>query len=690
MLKKILVAAVLSFCTVLFCADFTTVEKGFLTVLMISPPEMDSLPRRVSPEAFEAIRLQKLADSLNLKLKINFVNNLSELLPALREGKGDIAASMLTITPERDKIYNFSTPFYYSNELLITNSENKSFKDIKSLEGKSVAVAYYSSQFNTALQLRKKFKKLNIVQASADATVSDLIEAVGAGVYEYAIVDEIYLENYKAYADDVKSVYQFNEKQKIAWALNRNNEGLLKKVNEFIAQHHTFNNIPTDKRTWSEIKKLGYLRVLVRNNPYTYYLYKGQIKGFEYELVSLFAKKNGLVPFFVVVPEWEYLIPWFNDGKADMIASTMTHDQVRDAIKGIEFCRPYGKFTEQIIGRKSEPVKNLAGLAGRTICVRMSSSYWNTAKKIQDTGIKVNLLAVPENMETFEILDMVASGNYDLTICDSNIADVEIENTDKIQPFFNVGEAKSYGWIVRDGEQEFMKAVDSFFTGLQKSSDFNVIYARYFSRNRYVDDVKDDETNWHPALERFGPLIKKYSGKYGFHWLLVVSQILQESRFDHSVRSSVGGIGLMQLLPDTAKDLGVNPYEPEGNIHGGTKYLSQLRDKKFFDDANAMNKLCFALASYNGGLGHILDARKLASSIGRDPNIWVGNVEYAVRLLSQEKYAKKARYGYCRSDEIIWYVRNIMTKYFAYVQEERFKKPDAPLPEDLKGEKKDK
>lgn len=122
----------------------------------------------------------------------------------------------------------------------------------------------------------------------------------------------------------------------------------------------------------------------------------------------------------------------------------------------------------------------------------------------------------------------------------------------------------------------------------------------------------------------------------------------------------------MQLMPATAREVGVkDPFDPDENIRGGTYYLRK-QYRRVPDEVDDINTTCFALAAYNGGYGHLIDARKLAEKQGRNPDLWVDNVDHAYALLSEPYYAKRAKYGYCRSREIIGYVRKIMSRYAAY------------------------
>jgi len=81
---------------------------------------------------------------------------------------------------------------------------------------------------------------------------------------------------------------------------------------------------------------------------------------------------------------------------------------------------------------------------------------------------------------------------------------------------------------------------------------------------------------------------------------------------------------------------------------------------------DAFNRLCFGLAAYNGGYGHLIDARSLARKLGRNPDLWVENVDHAYSLLSTPEYSAKAKYGHCRSEEITGYVRKIIARYISY------------------------
>src|SRR6185436_15653334 len=132
----------------------------------------------------------------------------------------------------------------------------------------------------------------------------------------------------------------------------------------------------------------------------------------------------------------------------------------------------------------------------------------------------------------------------------------------------------------------------------------------------------------------------------------------EESNFEAGTESWMGAVGLMQLLPATAQELGIeNPYSPEASIAGGAKYLRQLIEE--FDlKLPLATRVRFALASYNVGRAHVLDARRLASQMGWRSDRWFGNVERAMMLLEQPEYAAQARYGYCRGSECVHYVQD--------------------------------
>ena len=142
----------------------------------------------------------------------------------------------------------------------------------------------------------------------------------------------------------------------------------------------------------------------------------------------------------------------------------------------------------------------------------------------------------------------------------------------------------------------------------------------------------------------------------------------QESRFNPKAKSWVGAQGLMQVMPRTAKELGItNLTDPESGIKAGIKYLQWVRNR-FEPELDVKDRMWFTLAAYNAGQGHVKDARRLAKQQGLNPNRWFDNVEKAILLLSKRKYASKARHGYVRGTEPVNYVREIRQRYQAYLE----------------------
>jgi len=142
----------------------------------------------------------------------------------------------------------------------------------------------------------------------------------------------------------------------------------------------------------------------------------------------------------------------------------------------------------------------------------------------------------------------------------------------------------------------------------------------------------------------------------------------QESRFDPLASNSTGAFGLMQMLPRTAQELGVeNLKDPEQAIASGVQYLDWTRDR-FSKDLPVQEQMFFSLASYNAGFGHVKDAQRLARQLGLRSDKWFNNVEKAMLLLQRRHYYKKARFGYVRGQEPVNYVRDIHQRYLSYIR----------------------
>ena len=195
------------------------------------------------------------------------------------------------------------------------------------------------------------------------------------------------------------------------------------------------------------------------------------------------------------------------------------------------------------------------------------------------------------------------------------------------------------------------------------------------TRNRYFRTpgaIVNAEDEWRSdrsgRISPWDDLARRYANEYDLDWRLVVAQMYQESRFDPDRVSWSGARGLMQILPRTARELGIaDPADPESSVHGGTKYMRWLIDRSD-PKLPLATRMRFALASYNAGRGHVLDARRLAKRLGLSPDEWYGHVEKAILLLQRPEHYEQARFGYCRGSECVRYVREIDRRYRVYVK----------------------
>jgi membrane-bound lytic murein transglycosylase F len=195
-------------------------------------------------------------------------------------------------------------------------------------------------------------------------------------------------------------------------------------------------------------------------------------------------------------------------------------------------------------------------------------------------------------------------------------------------------------------------------------------HAKYFNNSRSSIIVKSDLYALNTGkVSVYDDIIREYSASIKWDWRLLASLICQESRFDPNVKSLSGAYGLMQIMPQTGKNFGIDiTASPQNNIKAGIKYINWLHS--IFDPKirNENERLRFILASYNAGPGHVLDAMKLAEKNGMDPQKWEGNVALWLKKKSEPKYYNDivVKYGYFRGTGSVTYVTEILDRYEHY------------------------
>jgi membrane-bound lytic murein transglycosylase F len=647
-------------------------KRGELRILVPGYHPVDHyLPRKGSPLGYEYNLADKFSRKMGLTARFVYVDSFGELIPALLAGKGDMIAANLTITEPRKQQIEFTVPIGSAFEQLVIRSEENDIHSVSDLKGRILSVRPNTSFWNTAQGLQKLLPDVMIQALPVKLSNDQILDMLSVGEIDATIFDSNILEANLLYRDDCKAAFNLTDKRILAWGVRPKNPELLAALNRFLNQERlTQYRVQSHLDDIEGIKKRKTVRILTRNNAASYFLWRGQLLGFEYELAKEFARQNGVRLEVVVAPSHNALIPMLREGKGDVIAALMSPTEQRRKL-GVVFSRPYLYASEMVVARSSEKVFNgVEHLKGRTLVVRPSSAYWQTLQDIRAQGIKFTLMKAPEDMETEEIIDKVANGEYDLTVADSTLLEIELTWRDDIKGVLTLTDPQPCAWAVRTNNPKLLKAINKYFKKEYHGLFYNITYKKYFNSPHAVLKHREHryDIDTGGQLSPYDTIVKKYAEKYGFDWRLLVSQMYQESRFDPTRKSWAGAVGLMQVMPRTAKEVGFTEIKDlETGIHAGVKYLDWVRDR-FSEELPVVERMWFSLASYNAGPGHVHDARRLARQKGWNPDRWFNNVERAMLLLSKRKYAKMARFGYVRGREPVNYVRDIRDRFHAYTR----------------------
>jgi membrane-bound lytic murein transglycosylase MltF len=412
----------------------------------------------------------------------------------------------------------------------------------------------------------------------------------------------------------------------------------------------------------------GIIRVLTVYSKTFYFTDKGTERGATYDWFRLFqedlnkkqGKKHIKVRVFFVPVARDQLLPALVAGKGDIAAANLTITPERQKL--VDFSAPgYPNVSEVVLSGPASPkLSSVDDLAGKEVFVRKASSYYESLVALNqrlaaEKRPPVNIKLAPEELEDEDLVEMLNAGLIPLIVMDNHKADLWKQVFPKVTVHDGIAirTGGDIAWAMRKGSPQLKAALDDFVSRNRKGTTTgNMILARYLKNAKYVKDAGSESER-----KKFLDLVqyfKEYGDKYQVDWLLMAAQGYQESRLDQNVKSPVGAIGVMQIMPATGKELKVGDIsKTQPNIEGGVKYMRMMIDRYYANEPmTELDKVLFTFASYNAGPGRVAQLRKEAVKRGLDPNIWFHNVEY----VAADKIGA----------ETVTYVSNIYKYYIAY------------------------
>jgi membrane-bound lytic murein transglycosylase F len=436
------------------------------------------------------------------------------------------------------------------------------------------------------------------------------------------------------------------------------------------------------KKDLKEIRADGKIKALINYSATSYFIYRGQPMGFEYELLNQYAKSQGVELEVIPIKNMDSIFIHLNNGVGDLVAANLT--VTLDRKKQVDFSHPI-LFTKQVlVQRKPENWKKLSKkvfkdslinspleLGGKTIYVRRESSFYERLHSLsKEIGEKIKVEVVPGEVSMEQLIEQVAQGSIDYTVADKNIALVNEWQYSNIDARVEVSNEQQIAFALRKNSDSLTVSINNWLKAYQKTVAFKLLYKKYYNnRSQHGKRINDESFTMNSGqLTPYDETLKKYAPQIPWDWELVAALIYQESKFNNSALGWGNSFGVMQFMPLTGAKYGVDSTSSaQENIKAGVKYiryLSRMWEDKIEDSTE---RIKYVLASYNVGPGHVFDAYRLAQKYNKNPQLWK-DVSYFLKNKSKPKYYKDevVKHGYCKGHITYKYVKEIMERYQHY------------------------
>lgn len=443
-----------------------------------------------------------------------------------------------------------------------------------------------------------------------------------------------------------------------------------------------------------EVRALGELRVVTRNSPITYYIGQAGPEGPDYELARSFAERLGVKLKLIEAERFADLLTEIRAGRAHIAAAGLTVTPERARL--VDFGPSYHQVSQQVVYRRgSRRPRTPADLVGKRIEVVAKSSYVESLHAARREAPGLTWIENP-TADAGELLNRVADGTADITVVDSNLFSVFQRFHPELLVAFELSKGDSLAWAFqRRSEHSLIDEAGAHLAGMRASGDLGHLMDRYYGHRGSFDyaGTRKFIRDYKNMLPHYRALFEAAGKRADIDWRLIAAVGYQESHWNPVAESPKGALGMMMLTPDTALLMNVEDRsDPVQSITAGSKYLWRMRRRisRLALGIAEPDLTWMALAAYNMGYGHLLDARRIAELNGGNPDRWV-DIKRALPLLMERRWYEQTRWGYARGHETRVYVRNIRNYYdiLVWLTEGRnaHRQPEQPVESPVKAVK---
>ena len=438
------------------------------------------------------------------------------------------------------------------------------------------------------------------------------------------------------------------------------------------------------------------LRAVTLSGATTFFTYRDEPMGYQYELVRLFASKHHLPLKVYVVHSLEDAERLVLQGKVDLCITP--HAETHSARSTLRFAGPEILSGLILLQRKKQAgdttayLTQVTELLGKRITVLEGSRAEERLRRLEEQlGGKIDVQALQaDTINSEDLIASVATREIDYTVADEELARLSKTYYPNLDLTLEVGFRQRLRWFTAPQAQGLANALDAWASELEVDKSFHQIYKRYFELNKAelpeaprpatptASPTPAEKTSQAPApqgtlgISPFDKLFQQEAKRLGWPWQLLASIAWQESNFRPEVIGWSGARGLMGIMPRTGRIYGASKEQllhPATSVRVSVDCLLATEALFRSQIPNLEERIKVTLAAYNAGPAHLQDAIRLAAKYGYSTTQWEGGIETTLRLKSEPKYYNDpvCRAGYVRGKGVARYVDEVVARYHGYL-----------------------